>query len=58
MALVWGIHSVQSEDIRRVQEMVDKACAVALKEGFADVDQKIAIVAGMPFGVSGTTNMV
>ena len=58
MALVWGIHSVQSEDIRRVQEMVDKACAVALKEGFADMDQKIAIVAGMPFGVSGTTNMV
>jgi pyruvate kinase len=58
MALVWGTHSVQSEDIQRVQEMVDKACSVALKEGFADVDQKIAIVAGMPFGVSGTTNMV
>jgi pyruvate kinase len=58
MALVWGIHSVQSEDIQRVQEMVDRACGVALKEGFADVDQKIAIVAGMPFGVSGTTNMV
>ncbi|MDH3314200.1 MAG: pyruvate kinase [Gammaproteobacteria bacterium] len=58
MALVWGTHSVQSEDIRRVQEMVDKACGVALAEGFADVDQKIAIVAGMPFGVSGTTNMV
>ncbi len=58
MALVWGTHSVQSEDIRRVQEMVDKACATALKEGFADVDQKIVIVAGMPFGVSGTTNMI
>ncbi len=58
MALVWGTHSVQSEDIRRVQEMVDKACGVALAEGFADVDQKIAIVAGMPFGVSGTTNIV
>lgn len=58
LALVWGIHSVHSEDIRRVQEMVDKACSVSLKEGFADVDQKIVIVAGMPFGVSGTTNMV
>ncbi len=58
MALVWGTHSVQSEDIRRVQEMVDKACGVALAEGFADVDEKIAIVAGMPFGVSGTTNIV
>ncbi|HSS64765.1 MAG TPA: pyruvate kinase, partial [Gammaproteobacteria bacterium] len=58
LSLVWGTHSVPSEDIRRVQEMVDQACAVALKEGFADVDQKIVIVAGMPFGVSGTTNMI
>jgi pyruvate kinase len=58
LSLVWGIHSVLSEDIQRVQEMVDKACEMALREGFADVDQRIVIVAGMPFGVSGTTNMI
>jgi pyruvate kinase len=58
LSLAWGIHSVLSEDIQRVQEMVDKACEVALREGFADVEQKIVIVAGMPFGVSGTTNMI
>ncbi|MDX1514062.1 MAG: pyruvate kinase [Gammaproteobacteria bacterium] len=58
LSLAWGIHSVLSEDVERVQEMVDRACEISLKEGFADVDQKIVIVAGMPFGVSGTTNMI
>ena len=58
LALVWGIHSVLSEDIVRVEEMVGQACRTALAEGFASVEDLIVIMAGMPFGVSGTTNML
>ena len=58
LALVWGIHSVLSEDIDRVEEMVGQACRTALAEGFASVEDRIVIMAGMPFGVSGTTNMI
>ncbi len=58
LALVWGIHSVQTPDIQRVQEMVERACRLALSEGFADVGQSLVIIAGMPFGKSGTTNML
>ena len=58
LALVWGIHSVLSEDIDRVEEMVGQACRTALAEGFASVEDLIVIMAGMPFGVSGTTNMI
>jgi pyruvate kinase len=58
LSLVWGVHSVQTPDIQRVQEMVDRACEVALGESFAKVDETLVIIAGMPFGKSGTTNML
>jgi pyruvate kinase len=58
LSLVWGVHSVQTPDIQRVQEMVDRACQVALSEGFADIGDSLVIMAGMPFGRSGTTNML
>jgi pyruvate kinase len=58
LSLVWGVHSVQTPDIQRVQEMVDRACEVALEESFADVGDTLVIMAGMPFGIAGTTNML
>lgn len=58
LSLVWGIHSVQAPNIRRVQEMVDRACEIALRESFAEIGETVVIMAGMPFGISGTTNML
>jgi pyruvate kinase len=58
LSLVWGIHSVQTPDIQRVQEMVDRACEVAVRESFAEIGETLVIIAGMPFGRSGTTNML
>jgi len=58
LSLVWGVHSVQTPDIQRVQEMVGRACEVALRESFAEVGETLVIIAGMPFGISGTTNML
>lgn len=58
LSLVWGIHSVQTPDVQRVQEMVDRACEVALRESFAEVGDTLVIIAGMPFGIAGTTNML
>lgn len=58
LSLVWGNHSVQTPNIQRVQEMVERACQVALDEGFAEVGESLVIMAGMPFGRSGTTNML
>ena len=58
LALVWGVHALQSADLQQVQQMVDDACAAVLHEGFAAAGEAIAIVAGLPFGQSGTTNMI
>ncbi len=56
MCLLWGAHSVQSADIHSYEEMVEHACHHALAEGFAKDQDLIVVVAGVPFGLAGTTN--
>jgi pyruvate kinase len=58
LALVWGVHAVQTPEIKRVGEMRDQACQNALAEGFARPGDAIVIAAGLPFGVAGTTNLL
>jgi pyruvate kinase len=58
LALVWGVHSVHIADVGDVTEMTQVACDVARREGFARDGQTIVAVAGMPFGVPGTTNLL
>ena len=58
LTLAWGVHPVPSEDIGRVEQMVRNACDTALKEGFASVGDRLVIMAGMPFGRAGTTNLI
>jgi len=58
LALVWGIHSVVTDDVRGMDTMIGHACTIAHDEGFAREGKKILITAGVPFGRSGTTNML
>ncbi len=58
LALVWGVHCVVGEDARDQDDMVDRACRVAFAEGFARAGERIIIVAGLPLGMPGATNMV
>jgi len=58
LALVWGVHSVQTAEVRSFSEMVQKSCRAAQREGFAKVGDRIVITAGVPFGCSGTTNIL
>jgi pyruvate kinase len=56
MALLWGAHSVHSEDIHSYEEMVNVAAATVAQEGFAKPGDLVVVVAGIPFGQSGSTN--
>jgi len=58
LAMVWGIHSVQIEDVANVREMTASACKIARRENFAEAGETIVAIAGMPFGASGTTNLM
>jgi pyruvate kinase len=58
MAMVWGVHAVLVDDVRDVAEMIDCACRSARDEGFAKPGDDVVVVAGLPFGQSGTTNLL
>jgi pyruvate kinase len=58
LSVVWGIHTVVAEDAHDQDDMVERACRLAVKEGFAKVGQRIIIVAGVPLGTPGATNMM
>src|SRR6478672_7786754 len=56
LCLLWGAHSLLSEDVRTYEEMVDVASAKTLSEEFARPADSIVVVAGIPFAQTGTTN--
>ncbi|MEE8393069.1 MAG: pyruvate kinase [Rhodospirillales bacterium] len=58
LALVWGVHSVKIKTLHSFKEMVDKARMVAKREEFAGPGDGLVITAGVPFGASGTTNIL
>ena len=58
LAVVWGVHCVVTEDAHDVDDMVDRACRIAFREGFARQGQRVIVVAGVPFGTPGATNML
>ncbi len=58
LALVWGTHAVHVEGFDRLSEIVDYACEVTTREGFAKPGDTITITCGMPFGISGGTNLL
>ena len=58
LAAVWGVHCVLTSDPENQAAMVRKACRIAFDEGFARAGDGVIIVAGVPLGSPGTTNMV
>jgi len=58
LAAVWGVHCVIDEDAHDQDDMIDRACRIAFREGFAKAGQRIIVVAGVPLGTPGATNML
>jgi pyruvate kinase len=58
LAVVWGVHCVVTEDAHDQDDMVERACRIAIRENFAKPGQRVIVVAGVPFGTPGATNML
>jgi len=58
LALVWGLHPVVTNLVEDLSQVVETAFVIAQQEGFAKAGDTIAITGGMPFGVSGGTNLL
>ncbi|MEO0962079.1 MAG: pyruvate kinase, partial [Pseudomonadota bacterium] len=58
LSLVWGLNCVLTEDAKDLDDMVDRAGRLAFQQGMARVGDRIVIMAGVPLGTPGATNML
>jgi pyruvate kinase len=58
LTVLWGAHTVHTADVANFQEMVAKACSIAVQEDFGRKGDKLVITAGVPFGTPGATNVL
>lgn len=58
LSLIWGTHPVLTEDIHSFSQMVNKGCQIAFDQQFAKKGELIIVIAGVPFAVSGGTNIL
>jgi pyruvate kinase len=58
LCLSWGVRSVVTPDVSNVEDMVEKAEAMARLLGAASAGDRVVITAGIPFGRPGKTNTI
>ena len=58
LALVWGVHPVPFEEVHDLAGMVEHAASAALAENFGQAGDVVVVIAGLPFGRSGSTNLL
>lgn len=59
LAMAWGVHAVVLDVANasaELLEVIEAAKQIAVQQEFATSGQAIIIAAGIPFGISGTTN--
>lgn len=58
LSLVWGIYPVRGIEASTTDELLDTAVNKGLETEIIDRGSKVIITAGVPVGVSGTTNLM
>jgi pyruvate kinase len=58
MGLLWGVYAVHTRDVSNFEEMVEKAKRMALRHRVANGGDRVIIMAGIPFGTAGSTNVL
>jgi pyruvate kinase len=58
LGVVWGVHAIVTSEAANLDELIERATSMAVQEAFAEPGQRIIIVAGVPLGTPGATNML
>jgi pyruvate kinase len=58
LGLLWGAHAVHTRDVESFEEMVAKAKRMALRHKIAKAGDRVIVMAGVPFGTPGSTNVL
>jgi len=56
--LLWGAHAVHTRDVENFEEMVAKSKRMALRTRVAGAGEAAVLMAGVPFGTPGSTNVL
>lgn len=58
LSLLWGVVPLKLEEENIADELFDHAVDIAEKKGLIERGELVVITAGLPLGVSGTTNLI
>jgi pyruvate kinase len=58
MCLSWGCHCVLTQPVERFKFAVVSAVRAARANGFVDIADQVVVMAGVPFNVAGSTNIL
>lgn len=58
LCLSWGLHCVETHEVDRFKAAVLASAKASIDEGFATAMDHLVVTAGVPFGQSGTTNIL
>ncbi|TJX15228.1 pyruvate kinase [Tissierella creatinini] len=58
LALEWGVYPVITKESISTDEVIDNAVNAAISNGYVKEGDLVVITAGIPVGLSGTTNMI
>lgn len=58
MSLYWGVYPIKISKMHSTDEIIDKSVDRALELGYIENGDLIVITAGVPVGISGSTNLL
>jgi pyruvate kinase len=58
LGLLWGVHAVRTKDVGSFEEMIAKSKRMALRNNMAKAGDSVIMMAGVPFGTPGSTNVL
>lgn len=58
LVLAWGVHSIRTKDVENFADMMGKSVRIAKRQEYVQDGDSIVIVAGIPFGIPGGTNIM
>ena len=58
LSLSWGVYTVMCEQAGNTDDLIDNSIEASKNKGFINDGELVVITAGVPTGVSGTTNLI
>lgn len=58
LSLVWGVYPIVVQKATETDELIERAIVGALEEGYVEEGDLTVVTAGIPLGVSGSSNLI